>query len=159
MFFDLENAKMKKVKGKIILIDDQDYEQRFLERALREKNWDITVKYLNCANDALEYLKMNADEIFLIISDWEMPKKSGIELKKTIDDDEYLCQRAIPFIFVCNSVSREKVVEAYKLHAQGYFQKPMMPEEQAKMYEIIIKYWNACLCPTKADLPENPNIV
>jgi DNA-binding NtrC family response regulator len=155
----LLSAKMKNVKGKIILIDDEAYEADFLERALKEKNWDITIEYFHNVDDAIEHLKMNPDEIFLIISDLEMPRKSGLDLKKIIDNDAYLSQKSIPFIFVSNVISREKVIEAYKLHAQGYFQKPMTPGEQAKMFEIIIRYWNACLHPTKEDLPKNPNLV
>jgi DNA-binding NarL/FixJ family response regulator len=101
---------------------------------------------------------MNADEIFLIISDMGMPKKSGMDLKKIIDEDPYLSQKSIPFIFITHVISREKIIEAYKLHAQGYFQKPMTPNEQEKLFETIIQYWITCLHPMKDDLPENPNL-
>jgi DNA-binding NtrC family response regulator len=149
---------MKKVKGKIILIDEEAYEKDFLQRALKEKNWDITIEYFNNAVDAIEHLKMNADEIFLIISDTEMSKMSGMDLKKTIDEDQYLSQKAFPFIFVTHHISGEEILEAYRVHTQGFFQKPMTPGEQAKLFEIIIQYWIACIHPMKDDLPDNPNL-
>lgn len=72
---------MKKVIGKIILVDDQEYEKIFLEDALYNKNWDIEVEYFSNAKNALEHLKKNADEIFLIISDMNMPIMNGMEFK------------------------------------------------------------------------------
>jgi len=147
---------MKKVKGKIILVDDEGYEKEFLEIALKSKNWDIKLEYFNNVEDAMEHLKHNPDEIFLIISDIDMPKINGMDFKKMIDKDDYLKQKSIPFIFASNSISREKVIEAYQYHIQGYFQKPLTPSEQAEMLETIIQYWIACIHPGKDDLPLNP---
>ena len=144
---------MKQVKGKIILIDDEKYEKDLLVNALRQRNWDIKVEYFDNAEDALEHLRRNADEIFLIISDMDMPKTDGMSLKKIIDMDDYLRQKAIPFVFTSNVIDRKKVIEAYKCRVQGYFQKPLTPEGQADMLEIIIQYWIACVHPTKDDLP------
>jgi DNA-binding NtrC family response regulator len=149
---------MKKVKGKIILVDDEPYEEDFLEKALSKKNWNIEIEYIGNVDEALEHLKMNADEVFLIISDIAMPKKSGLDFKKILNEDEYLSQKSIPFIFMSNVISRDIVVEAYKYNVQGYFQKPMTPAEQAEMLEIIVQYWITCIHPNKNDLPENPNL-
>ena len=146
---------MKRVKGKIILIDDEKYEKDLLANALRQRNWDIKVEYFNNAGDALEHLRKNAEEIFLIISDMDMPKIDGMSFKEIIDNDNYLRQKTIPFIFATNAVDRKKVIEAYKYRVQGFFQKPLTPEGQADMLEIIIRYWITCIHPTKDDLPES----
>ncbi|HLO91181.1 MAG TPA: response regulator [Lentimicrobium sp.] len=149
---------MKRVKGKIILVDDENYEKDFLERALRVKDWNIQIEYFNNADDALEHLRMNADEVFLIISDIDMPGKNGMEFKKILEEDEYLSQKSIPFIFVSHSLSRQKVIQAYRYHVQGFFYKPMTPAEQSNMFEIIVQYWITCIHPNKDDLPDNPNL-
>lgn len=149
---------MKQVKGKIILIDDEKYEKDLLESALKQREWDIKVDYFADADKALEHLKENADEIFLIISDMNMLKKDGMELKKEIDQDDYLRAKSIPFIFASNAIDMKKVVEAYKYRVQGYFQKPLTPEGQADMLETIIRYWIACVHPCKDDLPVLDNI-
>jgi DNA-binding NtrC family response regulator len=151
-------AIMKKVKGKIILVDDDAYEETFLNEALKKNDWHIKVEYFNNADDALEHLKQNADEVFLIISDIDMPRKNGLEFKRVLDGDAYLRQKSIPFIFMSNSAERDRVIDAYKCHVQGFFPKPMTPGEQASMFETIVQYWIACLHPTKDDLPENPNL-
>lgn len=149
---------MKRVKGKIILVDDENYEKDFLERALRVKDWNIQIEYFNNADDALEHLRMNADEVFLIISDIDMPGKNGMDFKKILEEDEYLSQKSIPFIFVSHSLSRQKVIQAYRYHVQGFFYKPMTPAEQSNMFEIIVQYWITCIHPNKDDLPDNPNL-
>ena len=149
---------MKKVKGKIILVDDESYEEEFLETALSRNNWNIKIEYFNNVDDAVEHLKKNADEVFLIISDMQMPGKSGMDFKKILDDDEYLKQKSIPFIFVSHSMSREIIIESYKYHVQGYFKKPLSIEEQARLFEIIVQYWINCIHPEKDDLPTNPNL-
>ncbi|MGE5316799.1 MAG: two-component system response regulator [Chloroflexota bacterium] len=149
---------MKRVKGKIILVDDENYEKDFLERALRVRDWNIQIEYFNNADDALEHLRMNADEVFLIISDIDMPGKNGMDFKKILEEDEYLSQKSIPFIFVSHSLSRQKVIQAYRYHVQGFFYKPMTPAEQSNMFEIIVQYWITCIHPNKDDLPDNPNL-
>ena len=148
---------MKKVTGKIILVDDEKYEKKFLEAALSSNDWDIKVEYFNNVESALKHLEENRDEIFLIISDMDMPRINGIEFKKIIDRDEYLRQKSIPFIFASNAVDRKMVIEAYRYHVQGFFRKPMEPEEQAVMLEKIIQYWVDCIHPGKEDLPVYKN--
>ena len=69
---------MKKFKGKIILVDDEKYEKELLELALHEKKWDVKVEYFSRAEDTLDYLKKTKDEIFLLISDMNMPKMNEI---------------------------------------------------------------------------------
>lgn len=149
---------MKHVKGKILLIDDDDIEKVFLERALKVRNWNIIIEYFNNVDEALEHLRLNADEVFLIISDIDMPGKSGMDFKKILEDDEYLCQKSIPFIFVSHSLSRRKVIQAYRYHVQGFFEKPMTADGQSEMFETIVQYWIKCIHPNKDDLPENPNL-
>lgn len=149
---------MKKVNGKIILVDDQAYEKLFLKDALYEKKWDIEVEYFNNAKDALEHLKENADEIFLIISDMNMPGMNGMDFKKTIDRDKFLRQKSIPFIFASSEPDREKMLEAYQYRVQGYFRKPDTVGVQAEMLEKIIQYWISCIHPEKEDITADRNL-
>lgn len=138
---------MKEVRGKIILIDDEKYEKQFLEESLDEKNWSIEVEHFNNPKEALTHLRENADHIFLIISDMNMPEMSGMELKKTIDEDSFLRQKSIPFIFASSEVSKKQVKKAYEYRVQGYFKKPSTIEEQAEMIEKIVQYWKSCIHP------------
>ena len=148
---------MKEVKGKIILVDDQKYEKDLLNSALEEKGWDIRVDYFDNVRDALKHLKENADEIFLIISDMNMPGMNGMEFKKAIDRDDYLRQKSIPFIFASSEPVREDILEAYRYRVQGFFEKPESFEDQSAMLETIIRYWVACIHPNKDDITAKQN--
>ncbi len=144
---------MKKVKGKIILIDDSPIEKNFLEESLDDQNWDIRIDYFSKSKLALEHLLENVDDIFLIISDMNMPEMSGLDLKKIIDEDSFLREKAIPFIFMSSEINLEDVRMAYAFNVQGFFKKPDTIEEQAKMLEKILKYWQTCIHPNKKFSP------
>ncbi|MES2141252.1 MAG: response regulator [Bacteroidota bacterium] len=143
---------IKQISGKILLIDDEKYEKELLKLALLKKNWDVEVEYFMDPEIALEYLKKTKDEIFLIISDMNMPKMSGLDLKKAIDSDETLRKRTIPFIFSSTSEEKTQVVSAYEYRVQGYFKKPLTSDKQAEMLDIIIKYWIICKHPDQGDI-------
>jgi CheY-like chemotaxis protein len=132
---------MKKLKGKLILIDDELYERELFKIGLEGLDYIIEFEYFNNAQDALDYLRKIDGEIFLIISDMSMPKMTGLDLKKAIDADDELKGKAIPFIFASNSISKEEVSAAYAYGVQGYFKKPPDLKETSEMLEIIIKYW------------------
>jgi CheY-like chemotaxis protein len=132
---------IKSVRGKIILVDDDKIEKEFLSIALQSKGWKIGFEYFSTALDAIEYLKSTKDEIFLIISDMNMPKISGLEFKKAIDTDSILKKKSIPFIFTTSAASKAEITEAYDYRVQGYFKKPETIEEQAETLDIIIRYW------------------
>ncbi len=142
---------MKRVHGKIILVDDEKYEKILLEEALHRKDWAIKVEYFSNAFDALDHLKKFKEPVFLIISDMNMPRMNGLDFKKTIDNDPVLRKKAIPFIFASNSASKEEVCQAYEYRVQGYFKKPMTVNEQADMLDKIIQYWIISRHPDKSD--------
>ena len=112
------------------------------------------MEYFNNPAKALKHLKENNDEIFLIISDMNMPIMKGIDLKKTMDNDPGLREKSIPFIFASSGSSKSEITEAYNYRVQGYFRKPNTIEEQADMLDIIIKYWIISSHPNKDEIRE-----
>ncbi len=78
-----------------------------------------------------------------------MPRISGMEFKKIIDQDEVLKRKSIPFIFSTNGASPEQVTEAYEYRVQGYFKKVSSVDKQAEMLDNIIKYWIDSKHPNK----------
>ena len=62
---------------------------------------------------AFEYLVTTTDEIFLIISDMNMPVMTGMELKQAIDNDPILRKKSIPFIFSSTAALKEDIKKAY----------------------------------------------
>lgn len=140
---------MIELKGKIVLVDDDSYEKGLLESALKKRGWDSKVEYFDDAIEALEHLRRNADEIFLIISDMNMPNMNGMDFKKAIDNDSILRKKSIPFIFATSVPLKPEITQAFEYRVQGFFHKPNTTEEQADMLDIIIKYWIISSHPNK----------
>jgi CheY-like chemotaxis protein len=90
---------MKRLSGKVILIDDQPVEKEILEIALEKLNVYVDLIYFTSAIEAFKYLKKTKDNIFIIICDMDMPKMNGLDLKRAIDADDHLKTKAVPFIF------------------------------------------------------------
>jgi two-component system chemotaxis response regulator CheY len=75
-------------------------------------------------NDALDLLKK--EEVGLIVSDWNMPNMSGLDLLKAVRGDDNL--KGIPFVMVTAEGMKENVVEAVKAGVTNYIVKPFTPE-------------------------------
>jgi response regulator RpfG family c-di-GMP phosphodiesterase len=138
---------MKKLYGKIVLIDDELFEKDLLDMALDEINIRLDLIYFDNGKDAINYLKTTKDSIFIIISDMNMPKMNGLDMKKIIDADERLKEKAIPFVFCSTSVIKSQLIEAYDYRVQGYFMKPHDVKGMAKQLELIINYWSVSIRP------------
>ncbi|MEX2564443.1 MAG: response regulator [Cyclobacteriaceae bacterium] len=138
---------MDKITGKILLVDDQPYEEVMLKEALASIDRFTKVEYISKPKEALIHLKENRDRIFLIICDINMPEMNGLEFKKEIEKDSYLREKSIPFVFFSSDGSNNMVKQAYTLNVQGYFKKPENIEAQGELLKKIIKYWASCLHP------------
>ncbi len=138
---------MKTISSKIVLVDDQLIEKELLKIAITELGIEVDLLYFNRADDALHYLKTTRDQIFLIISDMNMPGINGLEFKRAIDADEGLLEKAIPFVFSSTDATRHQLKEAYDYRLQGYFIKPNDLKIMAEQLETIINYWLASVRP------------
>lgn len=132
---------MKDIHGKLVLVDHERYEKDLLMLALLKKHRHAEVEYFENGEKAFQYLAKTQDRIFIIMSEMNMPGMSGLDLKKKIDGNPGLSEKAIPFVFASNTANKEQVAEAYEYRVQGYFKKPLSIEEQAEMLELIIRYW------------------
>src|SRR3954470_18208468 len=111
-------------KGPIILIEDDVDDQELISEAIRSLAYQNEIKSFDNGQEALEYLATTSDKPFLIFCDVNMPVMNGLELRKHINDDEYLRNKSIPFVFLSTSDDKDPVRKAYALASQGFFKKP-----------------------------------
>ena len=107
----------------ILLVDDHWSMRRVIIGALSQVGLTNFVD-AESGKDAMEIL--NSDRIDLIISDWNMPNMTGLELLSDVRSDEKL--KHIPFIMLTGESSQEKVIEAYKAGITSYIVKPFPPD-------------------------------
>lgn len=143
---------MKKLSGKIVLVDDHPYEKDFLKMALEELDIYAELEFFTGAESALEYLRTTKDHIFLIICDMNMPKMNGLDFKKVIDSDKLLRVKSVPFIFSSSGATKSQLEEAYDYRLQGYFLKPQDVKDMAKQLDLIIRYWIVSVRPDSDQL-------
>ncbi len=84
---------------------------------------------------ALAVLKK--DQVGLIISDWNMPKVSGLDLLKTVRSDESM--KDMPFLMVTAEAQKDSVVQAVQAGVSNYIVKPFTPEAIKEKLEQIFK--------------------
>jgi CheY-like chemotaxis protein len=66
---------------------------------------------------------------------------SGTEFRNKINNNEYLQEKNIPFIFLTTSSDKGMISQAFRLLAQGYFVKPSSIDGIRAMIRMIIDYW------------------
>lgn len=135
------------LKGPIISIEDDADDQYLLKCVLEEMNISNKVYFFNNGLEALNYLEVTKEQPFIILCDINMPVMNGIELRRHIENDEYLKKKSIPFVFLSTSGSAQLVEAAYEYTIQGYVKKASGFDTFKNQIELIIDYWEACLHP------------
>ncbi len=114
---------MADLKMKILIVDDFSTMRRIIKNILRQFGY-VNILEADDGATALEVLK--AEKINFIISDWNMPQVSGIELLKTVRGSEEW--REMPFLMVTAEGQKEHVLEAVKYKVNNYIIKPFTAE-------------------------------
>ena len=143
----LGDDTMKK-NGPILILEDDLDDQAILTEVFQELGYKNEIMFFEDGFKALAFLKQS-DEIkpFIILSDINLPKLSGIELKEKIQNNEDLRMRCIPYLFLTTSSSHRDVVDAYSKSIQGFFIKPSSITEIQAMIKEIVDYWKICTAP------------
>jgi len=133
--------------GPILLVDDDEDDYELFSLVLQKENVPNALLHFKSGVDAFQYLLSTTDAPFLILSDMNMPKMGGIELRQRIQDNEGLRKRSIPFIFFTTSGAEVAVKKAYDLSVQGFFLKQDSIQALARQVRLIIDYWQECIHP------------
>jgi CheY-like chemotaxis protein len=136
--------------GPILIIEDDLDDRGFFKEAFEALNYDNDVIYFEDGESALAYLMEEPIKPFLILSDINMPRLSGIQLKETIQLNENLRLKCIPYLFFTTTANQQHVIDAYSKSVQGFFVKPVKMEHLTNTIRKIVDYWQVC---------ESPNIL
>ena len=113
---------MADTKMSILVVDDFATMRRIVKNILKQLGYENILEADDGAS-ALEVLKR--EKIQFIISDWNMPQMSGIELLKTVRATE--AWKNLPFLMVTAEGQKENVIEAVKNRVDNYIIKPFTP--------------------------------
>ena len=105
---------------KILVVDDFSTMRRIVRNLLKE----LGFSNVHEAEDGVEALNKlrNENNFDFVVSDWNMPNMTGIELLKVIRADPAL--KHLPLLMVTAEAKRENIIEAAQAGASGYVVKP-----------------------------------
>jgi CheY-like chemotaxis protein len=136
----------------IIVIEDDMDDQEFITEAFNALNYTNPVIFFSNGNDALDYLHQTSDPPVLILSDINMPKMNGFEVKKRINKSPELRKLDIPFVFLSTLSKKEAVSNAHSLTDHDFFTKPYSMGDLRNTIKDIVEYWVRRYSPA----PYNP---
>ena len=137
--------------GPIIVIEDDRDDQAVLVEIFKRLGYANEIVYFSDGNHALEFLDKSEVQPFLILSDINMPKINGFELRNKIFTNEQLHTKCIPSLFFTTSATKKSVIDAYALSVQGFFIKKSTMQGLEETIKKIVDYWQECIAPSQYD--------
>ncbi len=121
---------------KILIVDDFSTMRRIIKNLLRDLGFNNTQE----ADDGnTAYPMLESGDFDFLVTDWNMPGMTGIDLLKKVRTTEKLA--SMPVLLVTAEQKREQIVEAAEAGVNGYIVKPFtaetLKEKIGKIFERI----------------------
>ncbi|MCJ2164032.1 MULTISPECIES: chemotaxis response regulator CheY [unclassified Pseudodesulfovibrio] len=117
---------------RVLVVDDFSTMRKIIKNILRQLGFNNIVE-ADDGSTAWEVL--NKDNIEFIVSDWNMPTMSGIELLRKVRGSEEYAD--IPFLMVTAEAQQENIIEAVQAKVSNYIVKPFTPETLGQKIDKI----------------------
>jgi two-component system chemotaxis response regulator CheY len=121
---------------RILIVDDFSTMRRIVKNLLNDLGFSNTAEAED-GNAALAALR--ASKFDFVVTDWNMPGMTGIELLKEIRADASLAK--MPVLMVTAEAKREQIIEAAQAGVNGYIIKPFtaatLQEKLTKIFERL----------------------
>ena len=121
---------------KILIVDDFSTMRRIIKNLLRDLGFNNTEE----ADDGNTGLpKLQSGNFDFLVTDWNMPGMTGIDLLRAVRADEKL--KSLPVLMVTAEAKKEQIVMAAQEGVNGYIVKPFtaqtLKEKIEKIFERI----------------------
>ena len=117
---------------KILVVDDMSTMRRIIKNLLNQLGY----KNIDEAEDGLAGLqKLRNSKYDFVITDWNMPNMTGLELVQEIRKDPNL--KHLPILMVTAEAKKENVILAVKAGVNNYIVKPFPAEVLKEKMEKI----------------------
>lgn len=121
---------------KILVVDDFSTMRRIIKNLLNDLGF-MDIVEADDGSTALPILKKGT--IDFLVTDWNMPTMTGIELLREVRADDKL--NSLPVLMVTAEQKREQIVEAAEAGVNGYIVKPFtaitLKEKMSKIFERV----------------------
>ena len=121
------------VDTNILVVDDMLTMRKLVIKSLKEMGFS---KFVEATNGAEAYEKLSQGEaIQLVISDWNMPQTSGLDLLKRVRAESKTAQ--LPFIMVTAEAEQGQIVEAVQAGVSNYLIKPFTTDALKEKLQAV----------------------
>lgn len=119
---------------KFLVVDDSPTMRRIVINALKQFGYDNVVE----AGDGIEALDVLKKEgnIDFIITDWNMPNMTGLELTQTVRASTEFAN--LPILMVTTRGLKQDIVDALKARVNNYVVKPFTPQVLKEKIDAIL---------------------
>jgi two-component system chemotaxis response regulator CheY len=118
---------------KFLIVDDFSTMRRIVKNLLHDLGYPNVTE----ADDGKTALPMlQAGGFDFLISDWNMPGMSGLDLVKAVRSDSKLAK--IPVLMLTAEAKREQIIEAAQAGVNGYVIKPFTAETLKEKLDKIL---------------------
>ena len=123
---------------RILVVDDFSTMRRIVRNLLKELGFTNADE----AEDGAKALQKLKNERFdFVVSDWNMPSMTGIDLLRAIRGDANL--KHLPVLMITAEARKENIIEAAQAGANGYIVKPFtaatLDEKIEKVFKNLVK--------------------
>ena len=125
---------MTDLSMRILVVDDFSTMRRIVRQLLKE----IGFTNIEEAEDgAMALSKLRMEPFAFVVSDWNMPNMTGIDLLRAIRGDDSL--KHLPVLMVTAEARKENIIEAAQAGASGYIVKPFTAATLDETLKKILK--------------------
>jgi len=118
---------------KFLVVDDFSTMRRIIKNLLHDLGYPNVTE----ADDGKTALPMlQAGSFDFLISDWNMPGMSGLDLIKAVRSDAKLAK--MPVLMLTAEAKREQIIEAAQAGVNGYVIKPFTAETLKEKLDKIL---------------------
>jgi two-component system chemotaxis response regulator CheY len=129
---------MSKENMKFLVVDDFSTMRRIVRNLLKELGF---TNIEEAEDGAVALAKLKGGSFDFVISDWNMPNMTGIELLRAIRGDAALS--SLPVLMITAEAKKENIIEAAQAKASGYIVKPftaaVLDEKLSKILKSMEK--------------------
>ena len=119
---------------KVLIVDDFASMRDLIRKSLMRLGFS-KISMATGAVDAVRQIEAGG-EFDLIISDWNMPNMTGLELLNYVRTEKQL--KNIPFLMITAEAQRDNIIEAAKAGVSQYIVKPFTEEALQEKIESIL---------------------
>lgn len=127
---------MFQANSRILVVDDMMTMRKLVAKSLKELGFTDIIEAADGAK-AWEALTNSEVPVAFIVSDWNMPNSTGLDLLKRVRAESRF--KPLPFILVTAEAEAGQIAEALQVGVSGYVVKPFTVDALKVQLEAAYK--------------------